>query len=231
MPPIASARACHPTRPHPRLPPPLASPRLACSTPGYVAPEILSGKPYGLQADIWSLGVIFYILLCGYPPFMDDDQPKLFAAIKAARYDFDDPVWAPVSDDAKDLIRHILVADPAKRFKADDILHHSWMMADASMIPDVALAGTVDQLKRFNARRRLKKAMAGVRTTVRMKMLLAAKTMKAEAAAADAAAAGAASSGGSAEEPRVANVLFTAVRAAKEKEAAERAAAATTEAV
>lgn len=191
-----------------------------CGTPGYVAPEILSGKPYGLQADIWSLGVIFYILLCGYPPFQDDDQRALFEKIKGAKYDFDDEVWAHVSSDAKDLVSRILVADPGRRFKADDILRHPWITADASAISDVALAGTVAQLKRFNARRRLKKAMQGVRSTVRMKMLMVAKTMKAEqereAAAAGGAAGGAGATATDADgNPRVANVLFNAVRAAK----------------
>lgn len=133
-----------------------------------------------------------------YPPFISekDDQQELFALIKAARYGFDPADWGSISDGVKDLIRHILVADPTARYTAKQarrrrrgrrgkgwggrpdpcppsfppprqILDHPWMKLDASAVPDVALGGTVAQLKRFNARRRLKGAMATVRSTVR----------------------------------------------------------------
>lgn len=153
-----------------------------CGTPGYVAPEILSGKPYEAGVDIWSAGVIFYILLCGYPPFAseNDDQKELFAQIREGRYEFDPREWGVVSEQAKDLIRNILVVDPRKRFTAEQILRHPWMQAEASAIPDVALGGAIEQLKRFNARRRLKRAMNAVRSVVRTKILLAAKQMKSE---------------------------------------------------
>ncbi|RHY39605.1 hypothetical protein DYB38_009191 [Aphanomyces astaci] len=70
----------------------------ACGTPGYVAPEILEGKPYGGEVDMWSLGVITYILLCGFPPFYDENNAALFATIKAGAYDFPSPYWDHVSD-------------------------------------------------------------------------------------------------------------------------------------
>jgi len=65
----------------------------ACGTPGYVAPEIVSGKGYGKEVDFWSIGVIIYILLCGFPPFFEDDNAKLFEMIKAGSFEFPSPYW------------------------------------------------------------------------------------------------------------------------------------------
>lgn len=87
----------------------------ACGTPGYVAPEILEGQAYGKGVDIWSIGVITYILLCGYPPFHDDNHNALFKKIKKGKFQFDSPYWDHVSDDAKDLISKMLVVNPAER--------------------------------------------------------------------------------------------------------------------
>lgn len=193
-----------------------------CGTPGYVAPEILSGRPYGLQADIWSLGVIFFILLSGYPPFADEDQKRLFEQIKAAAYSFADPVWDSISDMAKDLIAKILVPDPARRLKASEILRHPWMTLDDEMINNVALSGTREQLKRFQARRRLKKAIQGIRSTVRMKMLLAARTAAAverSRVAADGGAGGGALAAVAAGGSGLASAMLTASKLAKEREA------------
>uniref|UniRef100_A0A4W3JZG6 Calcium/calmodulin-dependent protein kinase Ia n=1 Tax=Callorhinchus milii TaxID=7868 RepID=A0A4W3JZG6_CALMI len=73
----------------------------ACGTPGYVAPEVLAQKPYGKAVDCWSIGVISYILLCGYPPFYDDNDAKLFEQIVKAEYEFDSPYWDDISDSGK----------------------------------------------------------------------------------------------------------------------------------
>lgn len=77
----------------------------------------MSGKPYTCVSDIWSLGVIFYILLCGYPPFASDkeDPQELFKIIRMGRYTMSGPEWSSVSEDAKDIIRYLLVVDPNKR--------------------------------------------------------------------------------------------------------------------
>ena len=82
-----------------------------CGSPWYVAPEILKGTYYGTEVDMWSLGVIIFILLCGYPPFHDSNQTRLFKRIRAGQYRFDSPYWDNVSKEAKDLIQHLLVSE------------------------------------------------------------------------------------------------------------------------
>jgi calcium/calmodulin-dependent protein kinase I len=103
----------------------------ACGTPGYVAPEILEGGGYGKEVDYWSIGVILYTLLCGLPPFNEEQNAELFDKIKTADYCFPSPEWDHVSDLAKDLISRLLVTDPDKRLTADEILEHPWMMESA----------------------------------------------------------------------------------------------------
>lgn len=83
---------------------------------GYIAPEVLHMRGYDQQCDIWSLGVIVYILLCGFPPFYAENDAQLFEKIKRGDYRFLQPYWDPVSDAAKDFIQHMLVVDPKKRY-------------------------------------------------------------------------------------------------------------------
>ncbi|KAJ0399737.1 hypothetical protein P43SY_009318 [Pythium insidiosum] len=148
----------------------------ACGTPGYVAPEILQGKPYGAPVDIWSIGVITYILLCGYPPFHDDSQPILFRKIKDGRFAFDSPYWDSVSDDAKDLIRKMLVVDPAKRWTAEQLLKHKWIAGEN--VATVSLDLTLEELRKFNARRRFKSAVNTVKATIALTKALALGTKR-----------------------------------------------------
>jgi calcium/calmodulin-dependent protein kinase I len=87
-----------------------------CGTPGYVAPEVLMQKPYGKSCDIWSIGVISYILLCGYPPFYGDSDSQIFDSVRAGKFDFPSPEWDTVSKAAKDFVCSLLKKDPAKRY-------------------------------------------------------------------------------------------------------------------
>ena len=98
-----------------------------CGTPGYVAPEILSEKPYKEGCDLWSVGVVLFILLSGQPPFYHDDNFELFEQIKKCEFDLTTEEWKGVSSDAKDFIKKILVADPAKRITSSGIKNHPWI--------------------------------------------------------------------------------------------------------
>jgi len=100
-----------------------------CGTPGYIAPEVLHMKGYDKQCDVWSLGVIVYILLCGFPPFYADNDAQLFERIKNGKYEFLKPYWDPISDAAKDFVRRMLVVDPAKRATCDELMKDPWLDA------------------------------------------------------------------------------------------------------
>ena len=91
----------------------------ACGTPGYVAPEILHGKGYGLEVDYWSIGVILYIILCGFPPFYEESNQALFETIKSGSFEFPSPFWDGISDMAKDLVSNCLKVDPKERYTAE----------------------------------------------------------------------------------------------------------------
>jgi len=104
--------------------------KTACGTPNYVAPEILMQRGYGKQVDLWSIGVILYILLCGYPPFYDESDAVLFEMIMKGKFDFDERYWSEVSKDAKHLISHMLQVDPIKRFDTHQVLAHPWISGE-----------------------------------------------------------------------------------------------------
>ncbi|XP_071357897.1 calcium/calmodulin-dependent protein kinase type 1D isoform X2 [Trachinotus anak] len=109
----------------------------ACGTPGYVAPEVLAQKPYSKAVDCWSIGVIAYILLCGYPPFYDENDSKLFEQILKADYEFDAPYWDDISDSAKDFISNLMEKDPAKRFTCEQALRHPWIAGDTALCKNI----------------------------------------------------------------------------------------------
>uniref|UniRef100_A0A8C8CXV7 non-specific serine/threonine protein kinase n=1 Tax=Oncorhynchus tshawytscha TaxID=74940 RepID=A0A8C8CXV7_ONCTS len=100
-----------------------------CGTPTYVAPEILSETGYGLPVDLWALGVILYVLLCGFPPFRsrDRDQGELFQMIREAHLTFLSPYWDDISDGARGLVRALLQVDPTERLTAAQTLMHPWI--------------------------------------------------------------------------------------------------------
>uniref|UniRef100_A0A2I3GBI1 calcium/calmodulin-dependent protein kinase n=1 Tax=Nomascus leucogenys TaxID=61853 RepID=A0A2I3GBI1_NOMLE len=125
-------------------------------TPGYLSPEVLRKDPYGKPVDMWACGVILYILLVGYPPFWDEDQHRLYQQIKAGAYDFPSPEWDTVTPEAKDLINKMLTINPAKRITASEALKHPWICQRSTVASMMHRQETVDCLKKFNARRKLK---------------------------------------------------------------------------
>uniref|UniRef100_A0A8C8Z647 Pregnancy up-regulated nonubiquitous CaM kinase n=1 Tax=Prolemur simus TaxID=1328070 RepID=A0A8C8Z647_PROSS len=151
----------------------------ACGTPGYAepvltsmavcvsvcvslclwppAPELLEQKPYGKAVDVWALGVISYILLCGYPPFYDESDPELFNQILRASYEFDSPFWDDISESAKDFIRHLLERDPQKRFTCQQALQHLWISGDAALDKNI-LGSVSEQIQKNFARTHWKRA-------------------------------------------------------------------------
>ncbi|XP_061886808.1 calcium/calmodulin-dependent protein kinase type II subunit beta isoform X4 [Entelurus aequoreus] len=157
-------------------------------TPGYLSPEVLRKEAYGKPVDIWAcgnklvsflectlitftiyslmcvcvcvcVGVILYILLVGYPPFWDEDQHKLYQQIKAGAYDFPSPEWDTVTPEAKNLINQMLTINPAKRITAQEALKHPWVCQRSTVASMMHRQETVECLKKFNARRKLKGAI------------------------------------------------------------------------
>ncbi|XP_069798378.1 calcium/calmodulin-dependent protein kinase type 1D-like isoform X2 [Narcine bancroftii] len=121
----------------------------ACGTPGYVAPEVLHQKPYDKAVDCWSIGVITYILLCGYPPFYEDTESKLFARISKAEYEFDSPFWDGISEQAKGFIRHLLEKDPSKRFTCEEALRHPWIAENCAPLHNICHSVSMQIAKNF----------------------------------------------------------------------------------
>ena len=100
-----------------------------CGTPTYVAPEILAEKGYGLEVDNWAVGVIAYILLCGFPPFrsLERNQDELFDTIQRGEFEYLSPYWDTITDSAKDLIDNLIEVTVSKRMHAKDILKHKFI--------------------------------------------------------------------------------------------------------
>jgi len=135
-----------------------------CGTPGYVAPEILEGARYGTKCDMWSLGVIVYILLGGYPPFIEDNQRELFRKIKRGSYEFHAEYWGGVSSEAKELIQQLLTVNPNQRISAEEALKSKWMTGDDEALAKQDLGLNLQELKKFNAKRKFKAAVKVVST-------------------------------------------------------------------
>ncbi|XP_004136537.1 calcium-dependent protein kinase 20 [Cucumis sativus] len=125
-------------------------------SPYYVAPEVLR-KLYGPECDVWSAGVIIYILLSGVPPFWDETEQGIFEQVLKGELDFISEPWPSISGEAKELVRRMLVRDPKKRLTAHEVLCHPWVKSDG-VAPDKPLDSAVlSRLNQFSAMNRLKK--------------------------------------------------------------------------
>ncbi|XP_047737094.1 calcium/calmodulin-dependent protein kinase type 1 isoform X3 [Hyalella azteca] len=142
----------------------------ACGTPGYVAPEVLAQKPYGKAVDVWSIGVIAYILLCGYPPFYDENDANLFAQILKGEFEFDSPYWDEISDSAKDFIRQLLCVNVEKRYTCKQSLQHPWISGNAASDRNIH-SSVSEQLKKNFAKSRWKQLMNAIVMVHKMQRL------------------------------------------------------------
>uniref|UniRef100_A0A673YQ26 Si:ch73-60h1.1 n=1 Tax=Salmo trutta TaxID=8032 RepID=A0A673YQ26_SALTR len=141
--------------------------KTVCGTPGYCAPEILRGNAYGPEVDMWSVGVILYILLCGFEPFFDPRGDQyMYSRILNCDYEFVSPWWDEVSLNAKDLVSKLIVQDHHKRLTVKEALEHPWVLGKAARFSHMDT--TQRKLQEFNARRKLKAIMKAVVATSRM---------------------------------------------------------------
>ncbi|KAJ6361966.1 hypothetical protein OIU78_002384 [Salix suchowensis] len=125
-------------------------------SPYYVAPEVLR-KLYGPKCDVWSAGVIIYILLSGVPPFWDETEQGIFEQVLKGELDFESEPWPNISESAKDLVRKMLVREPKRRLTAQEVLCHPWVQMEG-VAPDRPLDPAVlSRLKQFSAMNKLKK--------------------------------------------------------------------------
>ncbi|EQC29688.1 CAMK/CAMK1 protein kinase [Saprolegnia diclina VS20] len=141
-----------------------------CGSPIYTAPEVLDMETtaYGKECDIWSIGVITFMLLSGSPPFYESNLADLYRQIKAADYHFDPYYWGHVSEDAKHFISRMLVVDPAQRATADELLQHRWLAGSSQEQSNPSLLQALSELRKFNARDTIKRAISSVKIAVSM---------------------------------------------------------------
>jgi calcium/calmodulin-dependent serine protein kinase len=145
--------------------------RTQCGTEGYVAPEILSHKPaYGVQCDMWSLGVIVYIVLGGYRPFRGTSE-VVMKQIRYGEYKFHDKYWSHVSQNAKDLIRRMLTVDPEERITAEDALKSAWIRADSKELGKSDLRANQQELKNFKGKDKLRQVVKLIIATNKLQSL------------------------------------------------------------
>merc|ERR1712113_220781 len=131
-------------------------------TPYYVAPQVLGGK-YDQLSDLWSVGVIMYVMLCGYPPFFGETDAEVLSKVRLGNFSFNAADWKNVSEDAKNLIRMLLKMNPRDRYTAEQALNHDWIKNKAPKATDSPLRETfVENLRGFRKHDKFKKAALNV---------------------------------------------------------------------
>ncbi|XP_046388866.1 titin homolog [Ischnura elegans] len=145
--------------------------RVLFGTPEFIPPEIINYEPIGVSSDMWSVGVVCYVLLSGLSPFMGDNDAETFANITRADFDFDDEAFEAISEDAKDFISSLLIKRKEKRLTASQCLSHPWLSSPERSIKYVTLS--TDKLKKFIIRRKWQKTGNAIRALGRMATLSA----------------------------------------------------------
>ncbi|XP_071534905.1 myosin light chain kinase, smooth muscle-like isoform X2 [Panulirus ornatus] len=131
--------------------------RVLFGTPEFIAPEIINYEPIGFSSDMWSVGVICYVLLSGLSPFMGENDAETFANITRAEFDFDDDAFSAITEDAKDFIMSLLIKRKEKRLTAEQCFKHPWLAQTEADMNKVVLS--TDKLKKFIIRRKWQDAM------------------------------------------------------------------------
>jgi len=137
-----------------------------CGTPAFVAPEILVGKRYSTQVDMWSVGCLIYMIIGGYPPFQDETHRGLFRKIRGSNFSFHDVYWTNVSMQAKQLITNLLIVDPADRLDAEQSLSMPWFEEMDENLSSRDLSGSIREIKKFNARQKFRSAVQAVQVAI-----------------------------------------------------------------
>lgn len=127
-----------------------------CGTPAFVAPEVLTKENYDTQADMWSVGCLIYMLICGYPPFKDKTHRGLFRKIRASNFTFHEDSWSNASLESKQLITSLLTVDPDFRPSADEALAMSWFRQSEKNLSTHDLSGSLREMQKFTSKRTLR---------------------------------------------------------------------------
>lgn len=125
----------------------------------YVAPEVIR-RDYSAEADVWSAGVILYILLCGLPPFWASNDGAVFEKVLMGKYDLESVPWQTISAGAKDVVKRVLVQDPAKRMTVEEILNHPWVREDGDAPEAPMDEAVLSRIRQFSAVNKFKKLVA-----------------------------------------------------------------------
>lgn len=134
-----------------------------CGTPGYVAPEVLRQKKYGLSVDIWAAGVILYIMVSGYEPFYDDNETQMYKNIMSAKFTFPPDLFGDVSPEITDFICSVLVVHPEKRPTAEQCLTHPWLRGHKKTMKSKRLFMARENIRKLMAKKKFKGALIAVR--------------------------------------------------------------------
>ena len=129
-------------------------------TPFYIAPEVLGNSKYNEKCDLWSCGVILYIMLCGVPPFYGETDEEIYEVVKKGELEFEEPIWKTISEPAKDLIRKLLNKNIKERYSAKQALLHPWVksLQYVNNVPKEELNNIVMNLHNYSATQKLQQA-------------------------------------------------------------------------
>lgn len=120
----------------------------------YVAPEILKNIPHDNRVDLWSIGVVTFVLLVGYPPFLEDNQSALFEKIRTGEWEFIESDWKPISKEAKEFVVGLLAVDPKERWSVKECMRSAWIKKDPNNLSSIDLSLSLGTIRKRRVRLR-----------------------------------------------------------------------------